>query len=201
MRVRYLKALEEERFDALPGRTYARAFLRTYANALGLQADAFVDAFDRQVPEPPEPEVVVVRRRSVLRDSWRFAPAAAAVAVLTIFFWSAWSSGGGHPAPVATLSTAAARPAAPVTHVLAARHTTVQPLVVRATTGPCWVEARRGSATGPVLLERTLQTGESARFTARRVWLRLGAPWNASVRRGAHLMRLPAVQRPVNVAY
>ena len=30
MRSKYLTALEEGRFDELPGRTYARAFLRTY---------------------------------------------------------------------------------------------------------------------------------------------------------------------------
>src|SRR3954451_18420741 len=58
MRVRYLSALEEERFDALPGRTYARAFLRTYATALGWRADRFVAEFDAHEREPEEDEVV-----------------------------------------------------------------------------------------------------------------------------------------------
>src|SRR4051812_37466688 len=56
MRAKYLTALEEERFDELPGRAYARAFLRTYATALGLQGDRFVAEFDEQRPEPEEEE-------------------------------------------------------------------------------------------------------------------------------------------------
>src|SRR5581483_4231161 len=46
VRGKYLAALECGDFDALPGRTYARAFLRTYATALGLEADRFVTAFE-----------------------------------------------------------------------------------------------------------------------------------------------------------
>ena len=52
MREKYLRALEEDRFEALPGRAYARAFLRTYAEALGLSADRFVEEFDLRFPEP-----------------------------------------------------------------------------------------------------------------------------------------------------
>ena len=48
---------------------------------------------------------------------------------------------------------------------------------------------------------RTLAEGELASFNAPRVWLRLGAPWNAVVRRGTHTLRLPTAARPVNVAY
>src|SRR5512147_811486 len=58
MRAKYLTALEEDRFEALPGRAYARAFLRTYATALELQADRFVAEFDAQQPEPEEKEPV-----------------------------------------------------------------------------------------------------------------------------------------------
>ena len=34
----HLEALEEDRFDALPGRTYAIGFVRSYADYLGLDA-------------------------------------------------------------------------------------------------------------------------------------------------------------------
>src|SRR5947199_5150142 len=37
IRARQLQALEEERFDWLPGDAYARSFLRTYADYLGLE--------------------------------------------------------------------------------------------------------------------------------------------------------------------
>jgi transcriptional regulator with XRE-family HTH domain len=38
IRSRYLRALEEEQFGQLPGRAYAKGFLRTYADYLGLDA-------------------------------------------------------------------------------------------------------------------------------------------------------------------
>ena len=43
IRSRYLRALEEEDFDALPAETYVRGFLRTYAEALGLDGRLSVD--------------------------------------------------------------------------------------------------------------------------------------------------------------
>ena len=38
IRARYLQAFEDERFDILPGVAYAKGFLRTYADYLGLDA-------------------------------------------------------------------------------------------------------------------------------------------------------------------
>lgn len=45
IRTPYLQALEQGRIDALPGRAYALAFLRTYATALGLDPDEAVRRF------------------------------------------------------------------------------------------------------------------------------------------------------------
>ena len=36
IRAKYLRALEQEEWDQLPGSTYVRSFLRTYADVLGL---------------------------------------------------------------------------------------------------------------------------------------------------------------------
>lgn len=60
LRERYLRALEEDRFDVLPGRAYARAFLRSYADALSLDADAFVAEFDQRFPELVDESLVPV---------------------------------------------------------------------------------------------------------------------------------------------
>ena len=49
IRTKYLRALESEDWDVLPSPAYARGFLRTYAQLLGLDADAVVDEFRRQV--------------------------------------------------------------------------------------------------------------------------------------------------------
>ena len=44
----YLEALEEGRFDQIPGSTYAIGFLRSYAGFLGLDPDEIIDAFKRE---------------------------------------------------------------------------------------------------------------------------------------------------------
>ena len=53
IRAVYLQALEEEQFDQLPGAVYARGFLRTYADALGLDADRLLDAYPGALEAPP----------------------------------------------------------------------------------------------------------------------------------------------------
>ena len=58
VRARYLRALEAERWDELPSSSYAKGFLRTYAELLGLDAEMLVDEYRRQVEggeAPPTP--------------------------------------------------------------------------------------------------------------------------------------------------
>ena len=45
IRAKYLRALENEEWDLLPGPTYVRSFLRTYAEALGLDAKMIVEEY------------------------------------------------------------------------------------------------------------------------------------------------------------
>jgi len=45
----YLDAIEESRFDALPGRTYAIGFIRTYAEYLGLDGAECVDRLKAEI--------------------------------------------------------------------------------------------------------------------------------------------------------
>lgn len=47
IRRKYLEALENEQFDILPGPTYARCFLGTYARFLGLNTKELVQELDR----------------------------------------------------------------------------------------------------------------------------------------------------------
>lgn len=69
IRTKYLRALENEDWDVLPSPAYAKGFLYTYARLLGLDADALVDEFRRQVEVPSRPtypvggEPVLERRR------------------------------------------------------------------------------------------------------------------------------------------
>jgi transcriptional regulator with XRE-family HTH domain len=49
IRTKYLRALENEEWEVLPGHPYAKGFLRTYAQFLGLDPDALVDEYRRTV--------------------------------------------------------------------------------------------------------------------------------------------------------
>lgn len=48
---RYLIAIEDEKFDELPGDFYVRAFVKQYANTVGLNGDNLLQDFDEQLPE------------------------------------------------------------------------------------------------------------------------------------------------------
>jgi cytoskeleton protein RodZ len=65
IRAKYLRALENEEWDLLPGPTFVKSFLRTYASALGLDGKALVEEYRlsyERPSEPPEPIVSSPRR-------------------------------------------------------------------------------------------------------------------------------------------
>src|SRR5436305_7981592 len=45
IRAKYLRALENEEWDLLPGPTFVKSFLRTYAEALGLDARLMMEEY------------------------------------------------------------------------------------------------------------------------------------------------------------
>jgi cytoskeleton protein RodZ len=67
IRAKYLRALENEEWGLLPGPTFVKSFLRTYAQALGLDARALVEEYrlnhERPSEGPPEPIVASPRAR------------------------------------------------------------------------------------------------------------------------------------------
>lgn len=68
IRAKYLRALENEEWDLLPGPTFVKSFLRTYATALGLDGKALVEEYRlnyERPSEPPEPIVASPRRVGV----------------------------------------------------------------------------------------------------------------------------------------
>jgi cytoskeleton protein RodZ len=68
IRARYLRALEDEDFDVLPGPTYVRGFLRTYAAYLGLDGQLYVDEYNSRFFDPSEEDAYLARRRQLNRD-------------------------------------------------------------------------------------------------------------------------------------
>jgi hypothetical protein len=88
------------------------------------------------------------------------------------------------PTPVAP-PPPAPPPAPPPVVKPVSRHAAVAKRImlvtITASRGSCWFSAHRGSATGPVLAERTLVEGDSVSLRSRRIWLELGAAGNVDV--------------------
>src|SRR4051794_2447087 len=61
IRAKYLRALENEEFGLLPGPTFAKTFLRTYADYLGLDAQLLVEEYRVQY-EPRGEEIAPIAR-------------------------------------------------------------------------------------------------------------------------------------------
>jgi len=69
--LRYLEAMEEDRFDILPAPVFAKGFLREYARHVGLSPDEVVNHFlAAHEPPPGEPEPMPAREGSVAARSW-----------------------------------------------------------------------------------------------------------------------------------
>jgi len=51
---RYLVAIEEENFSILPGKFYAKAFIKEYAIAVGLDPNQLMEDFKEDIPSPEE---------------------------------------------------------------------------------------------------------------------------------------------------
>jgi cytoskeleton protein RodZ len=185
IRASYLAALEDERFDRTPGQAYAKGFLRSYADFLGLDGQRFVDEFNlRSVPDEtvvPAPTPVPYSRGP------RLLLVVAGIVVLSllgVLVWRLSSGGSTHAASNDGTTTTTIRATPPPRHVAQpAKHqtATASHVIVRAS-GPCWVSIHAGSQTGPVLYEGTLEDGGVLRYTLAatrpQLWLRIGAPWN-----------------------
>ena len=70
IRARYLRALENEEFEQLPGSTYVRSFLRTYAEQLGLDGQLLVEEYRLQHEPEPEPDTQPFSPQPRIRDRY-----------------------------------------------------------------------------------------------------------------------------------
>ncbi len=109
IRVRFLRAIENEEWDVLPGGVYTRGFIRTYAGYLGLDGERLAEDFRREVEgareRAPGPELAPVAasaatgapggRRSLPRASWIAVAAVVAIATGAIVLLPGGGGGGG----------------------------------------------------------------------------------------------------------
>ena len=194
IRERYLTALEEERWDMLPGEAYTKGFLRTYSEYLGLNGQLYIDEYNARIARHDEEGPPLVAHPSIeVRHVQRgVLTALAAILVLgaAVAGLAAWRLGGtthGTPQnavpPSGGGSVAAAAPppvaAPPKTTPNARPVVTAKPTFtsISATRGRCWLIVRTGGPNGTVLFEGVLEQGQAKRFpVTSRLWLRMGRP-------------------------
>jgi hypothetical protein len=188
IRPKYLRALEDERFDILPAPTYVRGFLRSYAEAIGLDGQPFVDEYNsrfavgeddaplraRRVPAP-------ARRDRESRESRIAVLALLAIAVATALVIAAWRFGGPETENVPGLAASPATTSAGPTRV-----------VVRAVGGSSWMEVRTGQGGAELLYSGTLEKGQRKVFESSRLRLVIAEPGNVRLRLNGRAVELPA---------
>jgi hypothetical protein len=84
IRAKYLRALENEEWDLLPGPTYVKSFLRTYAEALDLDAKLLVDEYKLRHEYLSEVELQPINAAAPGRERRRTGPVIPPGAVVTL---------------------------------------------------------------------------------------------------------------------
>jgi helix-turn-helix protein len=105
IRVRYLRAIENEEWDVLPGDVYTRGFIRTYASFLGLDGERLADEHRRlaapggDAASRPEPPVPAARSRPPLRLSGHVWGVLVTLGVVALLIGLGLSGGNGDSVP------------------------------------------------------------------------------------------------------
>jgi cytoskeleton protein RodZ len=186
IRAKYIRALEEEDFTAIPGDAYIRGFLRTYSDYLGLDGDVYVDEYasrfitswrDEIPPRQERPRIRTrgrpVDRRVVLLALVGVAVVAALVfAAFSIPGSSAHGPGGG---------TKNKQPSQPATQ-----------LVLSGVKRGTYVEVRRDKASGKLDLQGTVSPGQVDRIPGDRFYLLVRNPTGVQITLNGRAVSLPA---------
>jgi len=203
IRAKYLRALENEEFGMLPGPTFVKTFLRTYAEMLGLDPHVLVEeyraGFEREdeMEAPLGPPAVAGRDR---RHGPRIGPGSlillvlvGIVAALVAIGLASDDSGGGDaasaPETTEAETTKATTPAEP------ARPKRVRLTVTPAS--PTYICVDRGAGT-PVLFENTIEAAQT--FRGKRLRVNLGKR-DVQLRMNGKAVRVTPGPDPVGFAF
>ena len=190
IRARYLRALEDERFEQLPSPTYVKGFLRTYADYLGLDGQLYVDEFNSRFVagedhgDRPRRSSVRPERRTRRLETYVVILVVSVVSIVTLVVVSAWqTSGSGSKAPKVhkrvhrVVHHSVPRP--PVAY-----------LQIEAVKGSSYVTVHRVGATGKPLFQGTIEKGRTEPFKGKYFWIAVSSPEN---------IRIVVAGRPVAV--
>ncbi len=116
IRAKYLRALENEEWGLLPGPTFVKSFLRTYAQALGLDGKALVEEYRLHHERPSEgmlePIVSTPQRRPTrpgAGSSRGYMIAVSVIGVVIVALIALLIAGGSSSTNTAGTSTGAAK--------------------------------------------------------------------------------------------
>jgi cytoskeletal protein RodZ len=206
IRAKYLRALENEDFGMLPGATFVKSFLRTYAEFLGLDPHLLVEEYRVRHDPRDESELTPFarpprgreRRRPPRRPTW-LPVAAAVVAILAVLLVLGLTGGSSDdssnttPTTTTPKKTTAKKKARskPAKKRAARKPRTVKLRIVPA--GPTYVCVDKGEGT-PVVYEDTLSGPKSWKAKHLRINLgRRGVQITANGKR----VRVPAGSDPI----
>jgi helix-turn-helix protein len=114
IRARYLRAMEHEEWDALPGPVYVKSFLRTYSDYLGLDTRMLLDEYKRRFERPSDHDgrsIATLHRereraaRGPLVPPWLVIGLVLIAVVVALYLVGTLSSKKSPTPPAATVST------------------------------------------------------------------------------------------------
>jgi len=208
IRAKYLRALENEEWSLLPGTTFVKTFLRTYADYLELDSRSLVEEYKRRYERPATGELAPFgglggprsrpqRHRRRRRSRASFGPAAVVIIGVILLLAALYALGKlgpdnnddtavGTPTATPTPTRTASKKKKKTHATPAAPKTVALRVVASGSVYVCLTDAQ-----GRKLLDgATLQAGQRSKtFTSRRLHARFG--------NGAASMRVAGKRYPV----
>jgi Helix-turn-helix domain/RodZ C-terminal domain len=190
IRAKYLRALEEERFELLPAHTYVKGFLRSYADYLGLDGQLYVDEYNSRyvigeeealvgARRPPARVPAARHRRRERREAGAVLVALGAIGLVTALVIAAWRFGGPEQSRVPGLQESGGQGTNASTAKPASTGTSR--ITVWARNGDTRLQVMRNSLSGKVVYSGTLERGQTQRFSGARLAISIGRPQNVRV--------------------
>ena len=189
IRAKYIRALEEEDFTAIPGDAYIRGFLRTYAEYLGLDGDVYAEEYASRFLTswrdelPPRPQRRRIRPHQRRVERRAVALVLAGIALVTALVFVAWRYGGSS-SHVPGLGAQQKKQ----------HHPQIRQLVLRGVGRGTYVEVRHNGRSGKLGLSGTVDPGETDTIPGDRFYLLVRAPNGLRVTLGGRAVALPAVR-------
>ena len=206
IRAKYLRALENEEFDLLPGPTFVKTFLRTYAEQLGLDPHRLVEEYcakyeprDEVDLQPLGPPAAGRERRGGGPPRVGIVVAGAVLAVLAflvVLGLTGEESDDGRQA-AETAATAETRPAARPKRARERRPAATSVTLRIAPSVPTYVCLDRGPGT-PVLFEGILESPRT--FRGKLVRVNLGKT-SVDIRRNGRRVPLEPSPNPAGFSF